>query len=117
MQPRFRVVSKGWMKASHRELNKQLSTEYAPWYAHTQVEPLVPGQAYTFEVPIMPTANLFKKGSRIRLELANGDFSHHGLCVRTCLPPEQDRQGHDLSLGGAALPYPAASDHQCARAR
>src|SRR4029078_1146012 len=36
VQPRFRVVSKGWMKASHRELNKQLSTEYAPWYAHTR---------------------------------------------------------------------------------
>ena len=31
-QPRFRVVSKAWMKASHRELNSQLSTEYAPWY-------------------------------------------------------------------------------------
>ena len=75
VQPRFRVVSKGWMKASHRELNKQLSTEYAPWYAHTKVEPLEPGKAYAFEVPVMPTANLFKKGSRIRLELANGDSS------------------------------------------
>ena len=72
-QPRFRVVSKGWMKASHRELNAQLSTEYAPWYSHARVEPLVPGTPYRFEVPVMPTANLFKKGSRIRLELANGD--------------------------------------------
>jgi hypothetical protein len=72
-QPRFRVVSKGWMKASHRELNQQLSTEYAPWYSHQRVEPLEPGKPYKFEVPIMPTANLFKKGSRIRLELANGD--------------------------------------------
>src|SRR6202022_4228197 len=72
-QPRFRVVSKGWMKASHRELNTQLSTEYAPWYAHTKVEPLEPGKTYTFEVPVMPAASLFTKGSRIRLELANGD--------------------------------------------
>jgi putative CocE/NonD family hydrolase len=72
-QPRFRVVSKGWMKASHRELNTRLSTEYAPWYSHARVEPLVPGTPYRFEVPVMPTANLFKKGSRIRLELANGD--------------------------------------------
>ena len=64
VQPRFRVVSKGWMKASHRELNKQLSTEYAPWYAHTKVEPLEPGKPYMFEVPVMPTANLFKKGSQ-----------------------------------------------------
>ena len=36
MQPRFRVVSKGWMKASHRTLNAKLSADNAPWYAHEQ---------------------------------------------------------------------------------
>jgi predicted acyl esterase len=73
LQPRFRVVSKGWMKASHRELNKELSTEYAPWYAHKKVEPLEPGKIYAFEVSILHAASVFKKGSRIRIELANGD--------------------------------------------
>jgi hypothetical protein len=38
------------MKASHRERN-QLSTDYAPWYAHTKVELLVPEQAYCSRCP------------------------------------------------------------------
>ena len=38
-----------------------------------KVEPLEPGKPYIFEIPVMPAASVFKKGSRIRLELANGD--------------------------------------------
>jgi predicted acyl esterase len=73
VQPRFRVVSKGWLKASHREIDPSRSTEYAPWYTHDRPQPLEPGKPYTFEIAVMPAANLFKKGSRIRLEMANGD--------------------------------------------
>ena len=101
-QPRFRVVSKGWMKASHRELNNQLSTEYAPWYAHTKVEPLEPGKAYAFEVPVMPTANLFKKGSRIRLELANGDSAITDFVFEHLYLP--NKIGKDTIFHSAAQP-------------
>ena len=101
-QPRFRVVSKGWMKASHRELNTQLSTEYAPWYAHTKVEPLEPGKPYMFEVPVMPTANLFKKGSRIRLELANGDSSITDFVFEHLYLP--NKIGKDTIFHSAAQP-------------
>ena len=90
------------MKASHRELNKQLSTEYAPWYAHTQVESLVPGQGYTFEVPIMPTANLFKKGGRIRLELANGDSAITDFVFEHVYLP--NKIGKDTIFHSAAQP-------------
>ena len=102
VQPRFRVVSKGWMKASHRELNTQLSTEYAPWYAHTKVEPLVPGTPYRFEVPVMPTANLFKKGSRIRLELANGDSAITDFVFEHVYLP--NKIGKDTIFHSAAQP-------------
>jgi predicted acyl esterase len=96
------VVSKGWMKASHRELNTQLSSEFAPWYAHTKVEPLEPGKAYTFEVPVMPTANLFKKGSRIRLELANGDSAITDFVFEHVYLP--NKIGKDTIFHSAAQP-------------
>jgi uncharacterized protein len=73
VQPRAKVISKGWLKASLRALDPQYSTANAPWYKDKSPEPLVPGKIYKFEIAIMPAANLFKKGSRIRLELANGD--------------------------------------------
>lgn len=35
--------------------------------------PLEPDTIYRFEIEVWPTAYLFQKGNRIRLELANGD--------------------------------------------
>ncbi len=75
LQPRYQVVTKGWLRASHRELDAARSTENAPWYTHTRPKKLVPGRVYRFQIAVMPAAHRFKKGSRIRLELVNGDSS------------------------------------------
>lgn len=82
-QPRATLVTKGWLRASHRRIDAEASRENAPWYTHDKEDLLVPGKIYKFEIAIMPTAYQFKKGSRIRLEIANGDspvtdgiFSH-----------------------------------------
>ena len=72
-QPRSRVVTKGWLRASHRAVDRNKSLPNAPWYLHDSPQPINPGQIYLFEIAIMPTAYLFRKGNRIRLELANGD--------------------------------------------
>jgi putative CocE/NonD family hydrolase len=72
-QPRHRVVTKGWLRASHRAIDADKSLPCAPWYAHVRPEPIEPGKIYEFEIAVMPTAYRFKKGSRIRLEIANGD--------------------------------------------
>ncbi len=73
IQPRSTTVTKGWLRASHREIDPTLSLENAPWYKHTTPTPIAVGQVYKYEIAVMPTAYRFKKGSRIRLELANGD--------------------------------------------
>jgi predicted acyl esterase len=72
-QPRFRVVTKGWLRASHRAVDPDKSRDNAPWYRHDAPEPITPNKVYRFDIAIMPTAYLFKRRSRIRLELANGD--------------------------------------------
>lgn len=72
-RPPYRVVSKGWLLASHRELDAARSTEHWPWHTHANPQPLVPGKVYRFDICIVPTANLFRKGSRLRIEIANGD--------------------------------------------
>lgn len=75
INPIYQIVSKGWLRASHRALDEKMSTELAPVYQHTKPEPIIPGETYCFEIAIMPSAHRFKRGSRIRLELSNGDSS------------------------------------------
>ncbi len=73
VQPRSRIVTKGWLRASHRAIDPDRSLPHAPWYTHVDPQPIEPGTVYLFEIAVMPTAYRFKKGSRIRLEIANGD--------------------------------------------
>jgi hypothetical protein len=72
-QPAFTVVSKGWLRAAHREKDEKLSTPQRPFYTHVNPQPLEPDRVYKFEIEVMPASYLFKKGHRIRLEIANGD--------------------------------------------
>lgn len=82
-QPAAINVSKGWLRASHREKDEQRSTAYRPFYTHTNPQPIKPGEVYEYEIEVLPAAYLFKKGHRIRVELSNADspitdslFSH-----------------------------------------
>ena len=73
VQPPSRLVTKGWLRASHRDTDPELSSAYASWYTHAEPKPLEPGKVTKMDLAIMPTAYRFKKGNRIRLDLANGD--------------------------------------------
>jgi len=66
-------VTKGWLKASHRALDPQRSRPHRPWHPHDRLELLTPGHVYEFEIEIWPTSWVFRKGHRIRLEIAPGD--------------------------------------------
>jgi len=54
-----------------------------PFYTHTNPQPLTPGEVYAFDIEVLPMSYTFKKGHRIRVEIANSDspltdgiFSH-----------------------------------------
>ncbi len=44
-----------------------------PYHTHADPEPIEPGKIYRFDISIEPMAHRFKKGSRVRLEIVNGD--------------------------------------------
>ena len=73
LQPASAVVSKGWLRASHREKDNKNSTKLRPIYTHSNPQPIEPGEIYTYEIEVMPCAHRFKKGHRVRLEIINGD--------------------------------------------
>ena len=73
VNPPAEVVSRGWLRASHRALDPLRSTEMEPYHTHAAVEPLEPGRIYRYDISIEPMAYRFAAGHRIRLEIVNGD--------------------------------------------
>ena len=73
LNPLAEVVTRGWLRASHREIDAAHSTDMVPRYTHRNPEPLTRGVIYKLEISLEPMAYLFRKGHRIRLELVNGD--------------------------------------------
>jgi predicted acyl esterase len=71
--PGFEVVSRGWLRASHRALDPDRSTPEVPVHPHDREEPLIPGEIQAFEISLEPQAYRFAAGHRIRLEISNGD--------------------------------------------
>ncbi len=83
-------LTRGFLKASHKALDKDKSKPGQPYHTHTQAVPVVPGEIYEYTIEIIPTSNLFKAGHRIELEIKNTDFvegarSYHLPNSRTTL--------------------------------
>lgn len=79
------AVSKGWLRASQRKLDTELSQPWRPYHAHDEMEPLSPGEIVRVDIEILPMGNVFKKGHRLRLDIQPWDDS------------DQTRYSHDNS--------------------
>jgi predicted acyl esterase len=66
-------VAKGWLRASHRELDPALTLPYRPYHAHRRRLYLKPGEIVEVQVEIWPTSMVFRKGHRIRLDVQPRD--------------------------------------------
>jgi uncharacterized protein len=73
MPPPAQMVTRGWLKASHRALDPERSLPLRPWHPHTSAEPVPPGQIVRYDIEVWPTSYLFRRGNRIRVEIGNGD--------------------------------------------
>jgi putative CocE/NonD family hydrolase len=65
-----RLLTKGWLRGSHREIDVSRSKPWEPFHSHTKSESLTPGKIYEFDISLVPTGNLFKAGSRIGLKIS-----------------------------------------------
>ena len=69
----FRVLTKGWLKASHREIDESRSLPYRPFHPHKREQKLEPGRVYEYLIEIWPASNLFHIGHRIRIDISCAD--------------------------------------------
>jgi predicted acyl esterase len=68
------ILSRGLLRASHREIDKEKTTPWQPYHPHTRATPVTPGEINEYRIEIRPIANLFRKGHKIKLEIWPCDF-------------------------------------------
>ncbi|MCL2493234.1 MAG: CocE/NonD family hydrolase [Clostridiales bacterium] len=68
-----KILTRGWLRASHRALTEEESTPWKPVHPHISAEKLVPNGIYKFDIEILPTGTLFPAGHRIMLQISFSD--------------------------------------------
>jgi uncharacterized protein len=71
-------LAQGWLRASHRKLDPQLSRAYRPYHTHDELRPLVPGDPVQLDVELWPTSIVLPAGYRLALTIRGSDYVYPG---------------------------------------
>jgi predicted acyl esterase len=71
-------IGQGWLRASHRKLDKKLSTPWRPYHTHDRPQPLKPGEAVELDIEIWPTCVVLPAGYRVGLTVRGRDYEYPG---------------------------------------
>jgi uncharacterized protein len=66
-------VALGWLRASHRELDTEKSTEYMPWLKHERELFFKKGEIVELDIEIWPSGTRFEKGEGLRFVVQGTD--------------------------------------------
>ena len=67
-------VAQGWLRASHRELDPELSRPYRPYHKHLSAQALVPGEPVELDIELWPTSIVIPAGHRLVLSVRGKDY-------------------------------------------
>lgn len=81
-----KIITAGFLRASHRALDPARSTADRPWHTNTDPQPIEPGRFYSYDLAIWPTAYELARGHRLQLRVTSFDFPTH-LPARLRLDP------------------------------
>ncbi len=71
-------IAQGWLRASHRKLDKKLSKPYRPYHTHDQKQPLKKGETVELDIEIWPTSIVVPAGYRVGLSVRGKDYEYGG---------------------------------------
>jgi uncharacterized protein len=69
-------IAHGWLRASHRKLHPDISTEYRPCHTHDKRQPLTPGEIYELDLEIWPTCLVIPADYTLALTIQGGDYQY-----------------------------------------
>jgi predicted acyl esterase len=73
-----RLVTRGWLKASFREIDPARSKPWRPWHPFTRQTPVPPGEVCEYAIRIHDNCNVFLAGHRLELIVKSLDHSLEG---------------------------------------
>jgi uncharacterized protein len=71
-------IAQGWLRASHRKLDKKKTLPYRPYHTHDEHQPLSRGEVYELNVEIWPTCIVLPAGYHIELTIRGKDYEYPG---------------------------------------
>jgi uncharacterized protein len=71
-------ISQGWLRASHRKLDKKLSMPGRPYHIHNRHQPLKPGEVVELDIEIWPTCVVLPAGYRLGVTIRGKDYEYPG---------------------------------------
>ena len=71
-------VAQGWLRASHRKLDPELTLPYRPYHTHDEARPLDPSMVYELDIEIWPTSVVIPSGYRVGLSVRGRDYEYRG---------------------------------------
>jgi predicted acyl esterase len=96
-------VALGWLRASHRALDRARSTPLQPVHLHDREEPLPEGSPVPLDIEIWPSSTLFRAGETLRVIIQGSDIYKEGSPGLPFALHEQTRNEgtHIIHAGGA----------------
>ena len=81
-----RELTRGWLRASRRAIDPERSRPWKPWHklSPDSIEPVVPGEVNEYQIELLATANLFKEGHRICVDITSLDLTE-GVAGETAI--------------------------------
>ena len=68
-----RLVTRGWLKASHRAIDQNKSKPYQPFHPHTESITIKPNEIVEYAIEIRETSYVFKAGHSLKLIIKGED--------------------------------------------
>jgi len=76
-------IGSGWLRASHRKLDPELTLPHRPYHSHDEAWPLSVDVPVELDIEIWPTCIVAPTGYRIGLSVRGNDFRYGGPPVVT----------------------------------
>jgi len=71
-------IAQGWLRASHRKLDKKLSKPYRPYHIHDEKRPLKKRQPVELDIEVWPTSIVVPAGYRVGVTIRGKDYEYGG---------------------------------------
>jgi uncharacterized protein len=91
-------VAKGWLRASHRELDPLRGRPERPFHIHRAAQPVEPGRPTELAVEIWPSGTHFEAGSELVVEIVGHDPDRYPVLRHD---DTVNRGRHTIHTGGA----------------